>query len=65
MLQLDEKEKTRCDEILKACNIVNDLAGEEEFDYYFEVRPTSIGQAITLVVPKYNIKQDVTNYNNW
>ena len=66
MLKLDEKEKSRCDEILKACDIVSDLAEDTEpVDYYFEVKPTSIGQAIILVVPKYSIKQDITNYSNW
>lgn len=66
MLTLSEKEKIKTDEILKACDVVNDFSEcDEPVDYYFEVHPSSIGQTITLVVPKYNIKQNITNYENW
>ena len=66
MLILDEKEQNAFNEILKACYVVNDLSGcEEQVEYYFEVYPGSIGRMVKLVVPKYGIKQDITDYSNW
>lgn len=66
MLKLDEKEQKTCQEILNACDVVNDLAScEDEVEYYFEVHPGSIGQTVYLVVPKYNIKQNITNHDSW
>ena len=65
MLKLDDKEQEACDEILNACEVVSNFAGIDSFEYYFEVRPSSIGQTITLVVPEYNISKNITNYDNW
>ena len=61
-----QKEQNAFNEILKACNVANDLSGcEEQVEYYLEVYPGSIARTVKLVVPKYGIKRDITDYSNW
>lgn len=64
-IEFSPKEKESAETIVAEANKIKSYQHEGNFnpvEFYYEVKPSSIGCSIILIIPEFNIRKDITDF---